>query len=98
MRSSNLSALLFLVALFYAPIVSADGDSETSKFFESYCIDCHGKTTQEATLDLTSMPGDFTNADHFRRWVKIHDRIAAGEMPPKKEKRPTQEESNGQIS
>lgn len=57
-------------------------------FFPNYCTDCHGKTTQEATLDLSTLPRDFSNPDHFRRWVKVHDRIAAGEMPPKDAEQP----------
>ncbi|MCB1089349.1 MAG: DUF1587 domain-containing protein, partial [Verrucomicrobiae bacterium] len=30
----------------------------------------------------------FGNPDLFARWVKVHDRIASGEMPPKKKPRP----------
>lgn len=82
MHCIKLSGLLFVTFLLDVSVVSAD-DYAKSRFFHSYCTDCHGKTTQEATLDLTSLPRDFSDQDHFRRWVKIHDRIAAGEMPPK---------------
>lgn len=83
-RFTLLSLLPILVCL--PSSVSAE-DAVTS-FFSRFCTDCHGATTQEAALDLTSLPRDLNNADHFRRWVKIHDRISAGEMPPKDAEQP----------
>ena len=34
------------------------------------------------------MPVELTNHQNFARWVKIYDRAASGEMPPKKKPRP----------
>ncbi len=56
---------------------------EPPAFFETQCYDCHNADEASGGLDLTALPQDFDNADHFRRWVRIHDRIAADEMPPK---------------
>lgn len=55
---------------------------------ETYCANCHNDIDHEAGLDLSKVkltPGDPTT---FQQWVKIHDRLAAGEMPPKGKKRP----------
>jgi len=71
------------VALLADDELVTDESNEQKALLSQFCTDCHGKTTQEATLDLTSLPRDFSNRDHFRRWAKVHDRIAAGEMPPK---------------
>jgi hypothetical protein len=52
------------------------------------CADCHDADTRKAGLDLTAFtfePGDPKN---FAMWVKVHDRVAAGEMPPKKHEQP----------
>ncbi len=57
-------------------------------FFARYCVECHGNSTQEATLDLTSLPRDYAHADHGRRWLKVYDRIAAREMPPQHSEQP----------
>jgi copper chaperone CopZ len=77
----RLQSLLILLSAACIPAPSlADG---TTKFFAKYCIDCHGQTTQEASLDLESLAGSFTDPNHFRLWVKVYDRIAAGEMPPR---------------
>ena len=35
------------------------------------------------------MKADFADADTFARWVKVHDRVRAGEMPPKKADQPS---------
>jgi hypothetical protein len=44
---------------------------------------------QKGGLDLTALPFQPADPDNFARWVKVHDRIAAGEMPPKKKPRPS---------
>jgi len=72
-----------MVVAFASLPLSALAEDAQSEFFTHYCYDCHGNETQEATLDLTSLPRDLTHPDHLRRWVKVYDRIAAGEMPPK---------------
>lgn len=57
------------------------------EFFEQHCIACHDADTKEGGLDLTSLPLDAA-PDAFHTWVRVHDRIAAGEMPPAGEDRP----------
>jgi len=59
---------------------------------ENRCFDCHDADTKKGGLDLTALAPDFSNVDTFAKWVKIHDRIAAGEMPPKKKPRPAADE------
>lgn len=61
-------------------------------FFEKHCLDCHNATTQKGNLDLTALKPDYADAETFARWVKVHDRTASGEMPPRKKGRPTAEE------
>lgn len=46
------------------------------------CFDCHNDETSEGGLNLTQVRWELDNTDIRRRWVQIHDRIAAGEMPP----------------
>ena len=57
-------------------------------FFTKHCNECHDAATKKGNLDLTSLKPDFADAENFARWVKVHDRIASGEMPPKKKARP----------
>jgi hypothetical protein len=53
-------------------------------FFAKHCHQCHDAETKKGGLDLTSLKLEPSKAENVARWVKIHDRIEAGEMPPKK--------------
>jgi hypothetical protein len=60
----------------------------TAPFIEKHCADCHDDTTRKAGLNLLGLdyrPGDGAN---LAVWVRVHDRVKAGEMPPKKKPRP----------
>ena len=61
----------------------ADLCAQQPEFVSRHCVDCHNSKTQEAGLDLETLPRDLANAEHFRRWVKVYDRVSTGEMPPK---------------
>jgi hypothetical protein len=58
------------------------------KFLEKHCFDCHDAATKKGGLDLTAPLADFTDAATFAKWVKVHDRVRAGEMPPSKKDQP----------
>src|SRR5690242_21101033 len=57
-------------------------------FFDAHCTSCHDARTRSGGLDLTALRFNPADADNFARWVKVHDRIAAGEMPPRRKPRP----------
>ena len=80
------TALVF--ALFGAFAVSAPAATGRAAFFALHCTECHDAETKKGNLDLTSLKPDFADAENFARWVKVHDRIESGEMPPKKKARP----------
>ena len=67
---------------------AAAWSAEPKAFFEDHCFECHDSDTRKGNLDLTSLKADFANPEDFARWVKVHDRLASGEMPPKKKARP----------
>ncbi|MGE0133172.1 MAG: DUF1592 domain-containing protein [Blastocatellales bacterium] len=51
-------------------------------FLEANCFACHDSRTKKGNLDLTSLKFDFTDEKIFATWVKVHDRVRDGEMPP----------------
>ncbi|SFJ57182.1 DUF1592 domain-containing protein [Planctomicrobium piriforme] len=55
-------------------------------FLKSHCYDCHDTDTKEGGLDLTKLKFDLSNPVIFAEWVKVHDRVRDGEMPPAKPK------------
>ena len=82
----------FLILLGTSTLIAADADLRG--YLETHCFDCHDSTTKKGGLDLESLPMRFEATEHFDEWVKAHDRIAAGEMPPKsRRERPSERES-----
>jgi hypothetical protein len=63
-------------------------DDAIFAFTDKHCTSCHNDVDREGGLDLANLK--FTPADsgNFETWVKVHDRVQAGEMPPKEKKRP----------
>lgn len=62
--------------------------AQTDAFFKQHCIECHDSGTKQGGLDLTSLKFELGNSETFAKWVKIHDRVESGEMPPKGQARP----------
>src|SRR3954465_3848809 len=85
------SALAAAVLIAYATSPAgraAQADTDRVAFTDKYCSSCHNDVDKEGGLDLTTLtvvPGDAAN---FAAWVKVHDRVQNGEMPPKEKKRP----------
>jgi hypothetical protein len=73
-------------------LVNVSEAAELNEFLKSYCYDCHTGETAAAGLDLQTLPRDFENAEIARRWIRTHDRIASGEMPPRDAEQPTLDE------
>jgi mono/diheme cytochrome c family protein len=57
-----------------------------AEFVQGHCVECHDADTKKAGLDLTALPFDLASSKTFDLWVKVHDRVRDGEMPPKKVK------------
>jgi len=57
-------------------------------FLQKNCATCHNSTAPAARLDLNKLAYEPASPDNFATWVKIHDRVAAGEMPPRGIPRP----------
>lgn len=77
--------------------VNADAQSATNstsirQFLATHCLACHNSTAKKGNLDLTALKPDFADAATFAVWVKVHDRVNEGEMPPKAAPQPSQAE------
>jgi mono/diheme cytochrome c family protein len=58
------------------PFIGADA------FIDQNCAVCHSSPTGPGRLDLKNLSFEPANPDNFAVWVKVYDRVAAGEMPP----------------
>jgi len=81
----------FLAFIAILPVVSASAEDLRAKaevFFEQHCYDCHDPDMEKGGLDLFSLSDDLSDPETTRLWVRIHDRVRDGEMPPPKKKQP----------
>jgi len=67
-------------------------------FFEQHCYDCHDAESNKGGLDLSALAFQPDDPRNFARWVKVFDRVSAGEMPPKKRVRPAAADLEGFTS
>jgi hypothetical protein len=81
-----------------ALLVPAPAPSQPTAFFEAHCTSCHNANDRKGGLDLTALPAEPENPDHFARWAKVHDRIEYGEMPPGKRRRPPAAETAAALA
>ena len=58
-------------------------------FLEGHCFECHDSDARKGDLDLSLLALNPNDPSNFARWVKVHDRVSAGEMPPRKKARPS---------
>jgi len=81
------------------PAAAATVPAPSRAFFDQHCVSCHDADTKEGGLDLTALAFDAApdaargsdgTHDPFHTWARVHDRIAAGEMPPEGEERPAE--------
>ena len=79
-----------LVILFIPIRVSAqDNFAEVvAPFFKQHCISCHGPKKQESRLRLDEVTA--VDAGNRNLWTMVHERIAAGEMPPRQRPQPSE--------
>lgn len=66
-------------------LVSVDGFKTEliSRFMVQQCLDCHSTDSPEGGLDLSSFAKQGPTSETLDLWIKVHDRVVAGEMPPK---------------
>jgi len=61
-------------------------------FLEKHCNRCHGPEKVKGELRIDKLSRDFKSGADSHRWAEVIERVNAGDMPPKKEPRPTQDE------
>jgi hypothetical protein len=66
---------------------------ETARqFISARCIDCHDGDTYKGGLNFEALTAQLDDAPTEAKWIRVFDRVQRGEMPPKKEPRPSDSE------
>ena len=94
-RIALLVAAVFLLAGWGAAV--AHGQTPATSFdvgvkplISAHCVECHGEDEQKAGLRLDTLTSDLHDDAAMGTWIKVLDKLTAGEMPPKKKPRPPQ--------
>src|SRR5687768_4769177 len=97
---STLGAVGALLLVLVSSLAAAPAFSEANvaAFTDRYCSSCHNDVDKEGGLDLTSLKYTPDDPANFSTWVKVHDRVQTGEMPPKEKKRPDRADLSAFIS
>ncbi|MCA9069467.1 MAG: DUF1595 domain-containing protein, partial [Planctomycetaceae bacterium] len=86
MTPRYLPSLLLLCALI--PLTesnmraAAPSESPVQKFLAANCQDCHTGESAEGGFRVESLSADLSNPSALLRWIRVYDRVKAGEMPP----------------
>lgn len=96
-RTSLLATVVFAVIVLTAGAAhgadtAASFNSSVKPLISTRCTECHGEDVQKGGLRLDTLPVDLHDDAVMAAWVKVLDKLAAGEMPPKKRERPPQKE------
>jgi hypothetical protein len=59
-----------------------DATSVIDRVITTSCLACHDADSAEGGLNLASLRFDVSDRSLRQRWVRIHDRVMNGEMPP----------------
>jgi mono/diheme cytochrome c family protein len=98
MRCEGLACSLMVLVAGLGLAGTAQTAEPFEAFLEAHCLKCHGPDKEKGDLRLDKLSRDFKQGEDAQRWREVLEAINAGDMPPKKEKRPTREEITGFIS
>ncbi len=68
------------------------GADSFEAFLEQHCVRCHGPKKSEGDVRIDKVSRDFKSGADAHHWAEILDRINSGQMPPKDEPQPMQNE------
>jgi len=66
-----------------AALAAPEETADRVGFLKSHCVACHSGDEPQAGLNLEQLDADLQDPERLHLWVRIHDRVASGEMPPK---------------
>ena len=77
---------IWLLVFLFAPVIRGSDLPETlSTLLEHHCVGCHEGATAEGGLNFVSLDWNLEDPHVTGIWVKIHDQLASGEMPPEED-------------
>lgn len=72
--------------------VAVPGAESFEGFLTAHCLRCHGPEKEKGDLRIDRLSRDFKLGADTHHWAEMIEQVNSGQMPPKKEKQPTQAE------
>lgn len=79
----NCGNVRFFLPIFAVAAFASGLPPEARTFIAQNCAGCHRGADAPAALDLTSLAFSLDEPHTFSRWVRVHDAVRSGAMPPK---------------
>ena len=98
MVRSSITLISVIAVLAHSSAPADELPEALNRVIENHCADCHDDLDPKGGLDLFSLEWDLNDAHLTERWTKVHDVLAAGEMPPKEKSRLGDEERAEVVS
>ena len=89
---SSLCPRSSLVVTFFLIAAAVRAAEPFDAFLEAHCLRCHGPEKEKGELRIDQLSRDFKVGADTHHWAEMIEQVNSGEMPPKKEKQPTQAE------
>src|SRR6185369_11174375 len=77
----SMRALIIAVSLLHPAFAQTPSGLKT--VIDKTCWGCHSGAAAKGGLDFASLSFDLSNRVTRERWVRVHDRVEKGEMPPR---------------
>ena len=87
----NRAVLTFVFLAWVAAVTQATAGADVVPHLNQTCLGCHEGESAEGGLDLASLPFDLNDPSIRDRWIRLHDRVEKGEMPPKSDDLPQEQ-------
>ncbi len=93
-------SIITLFVLYPCAAKAEEANVGLRSFIQDNCLDCHSADSAEGDLDLSELAQRPLATEDLALWIKVHDRVEAGEMPPKNapEKSRTPESTAGETT
>lgn len=80
------------VVLPFSAGFATDFSEKLLPFFDNHCHECHDSQSAKGGLDLDAISRDLTDEATLAKWIRLYDRVATGEMPPRENDPPSEGE------
>lgn len=90
--------ILTLVVLAATATLPASAAEPWEIFLTTYCVRCHGEQKVEGDLRIDTLSRDFRSGVDTHHWAETLDKVNSGQMPPRDQPQPAQDEIQAFVS